>query len=389
MQRIAGNGAPVTLALAVGAAALLCPASEASYGDRLPLYRACVDLCADEPLENTTFYDVEAIPHIWEEISWTGSAAKAMDELSGRETEIFVRGCDIRGDDAFEFGDCVDECKYRCQGAVTALRRKAGLDDVQFHGKWYFTRFLGMQELLSAAFSLLNGLPHAINLFDAKRRKRWAPSHYPVGIRMLLVGTSLSSVNTWFWSFAFHSRDNTLTERLDYHFATLFVMQYAFLALMWLYVDVFSCFPKSWSCRKETIPSRLERWKQCGHFAAILGCVMSGAFVQHVYRMNAVGFDYGGNMIFTGLFFVLQLVSWLVWAWCMRAKYRDSAESIFIFQVLLAFAALFEVLDFPPVCNLLDAHALWHGLTIPLGFIWYSFLETVAQDISAVRGKKE
>jgi hypothetical protein len=30
-----------------------------------------------------------------------------------------------------------------------------------------------------------------------------------------------------------------------------------------------------------------------------------------------------------------------------------------------------ELLDFPPLWQLLDAHATWHMLTIPLGFLWY------------------
>ena len=33
-----------------------------------------------------------------------------------------------------------------------------------------------------------------------------------------------------------------------------------------------------------------------------------------------------------------------------------------------------KIFDFPPRHDLIDAHAVWHGGTIPLGFLWYSFL---------------
>ena len=33
-----------------------------------------------------------------------------------------------------------------------------------------------------------------------------------------------------------------------------------------------------------------------------------------------------------------------------------------------------QVLDFPPVLMLLDAHALWHAATVPLTYLFYAFL---------------
>ncbi len=43
-------------------------------------------------------------------------------------------------------------------------------------------------------------------------------------------------------------------------------------------------------------------------------------------------------------------------------------------NVCLALAGLLEVFDFPPLWGILDAHALWHGLTIPIPFLLYRFL---------------
>jgi hypothetical protein len=31
---------------------------------------------------------------------------------------------------------------------------------------------------------------------------------------------------------------------------------------------------------------------------------------------------------------------------------------------------LTQIFDFPPYHNLIDAHAVWHAGTIPLGFLW-------------------
>lgn len=37
-------------------------------------------------------------------------------------------------------------------------------------------------------------------------------------------------------------------------------------------------------------------------------------------------------------------------------------------------ASLLEVLDFPPVAGMLDAHALWHAATPLITLGWYKFL---------------
>ena len=39
-----------------------------------------------------------------------------------------------------------------------------------------------------------------------------------------------------------------------------------------------------------------------------------------------------------------------------------------------------ELLDFPPIGRILDAHALWHAATVPIGEMWYNFLIEDALD---------
>lgn len=45
-----------------------------------------------------------------------------------------------------------------------------------------------------------------------------------------------------------------------------------------------------------------------------------------------------------------------------------------VLVVLTLLAMSFEILDFPPFHRVLDAHALWHAATIPLGAAWWAFL---------------
>jgi hypothetical protein len=97
--------------------------------------------------------------------------------------------------------------------------------------------------------------------------------------------------------------------------------------------------------------------------------------LRHVWYLNTVTFDYGYNMVFTGAFFVGQAVVWMAWAWLARKSHPTAARKAVVFQVLLVCAATFELWDFSPVLRRsLDAHAVWHGLTIPLGFLWYDML---------------
>ncbi len=69
---------------------------------------------------------------------------------------------------------------------------------------------------------------------------------------------------------------------------------------------------------------------------------------------------------------VANAAVWLTW--CLR-NWRPYTHKAFVFFVLLHAFAVFEVFDFPPWRQLIDAHAVWHAGTIPLSFLWYSFLQ--------------
>ena len=52
----------------------------------------------------------------------------------------------------------------------------------------------------------------------------------------------------------------------------------------------------------------------------------------------------------------------------------------------LAYAALLlEVLDFPPIWGVVDAHASWHAATVPLTYLFYAFIRGDADWVNALR----
>src|SRR5947199_9654838 len=66
------------------------------------------------------------------------------------------------------FWDCPAECDYACQHIITEHRVAKLEPVVQFHGKWPFYRFMGMQEPFSVLFSFLNFLAHKDGLSKIK-----------------------------------------------------------------------------------------------------------------------------------------------------------------------------------------------------------------------------
>lgn len=62
-------------------------------------------------------------------------------------------------------------------------------------------------------------------------------------------------------------------------------------------------------------------------------------------------------------------------------SYRPPCASKAAIGVGLMMCAMsLELLDFPPIGRILDAHALWHAATVPIGEMWYNFLIEDALD---------
>ncbi|KAG7010434.1 Post-GPI attachment to proteins factor 3, partial [Cucurbita argyrosperma subsp. argyrosperma] len=128
---------------------------------------------------------------------------------------------------------------------------------------------------------------------------------------------ALFAMNSWFWSAVFHSRDVVLTEKLDYSSAVALLGFSLILAI-------------------------LRRWN-------MIVCVTMG---------------------------LSQLLIWAIWA---GVTHHPSRWKVWTVVVGGGLALLLEIYDFPPHEGLIDAHALWHATTIPLTYVWWSFIRDDAE----------
>ena len=218
---------------------------------------------------------------------------------------------------------------------------------LKYFGKWPFQRILGMQELLSVVFSVANLAVHAHNVCKLRKRCRSAaPATQPYVLLTLWIVYAVGSVNAWWWSAVFHARDTYVTERFDYLSADVSI-------LLGLYVSL---------VRTLGLKSMRSRFS-----LAILLLTAAG---MHFYHMLKVKFDYGLNVMLCAAVGILQQLMWCIWA---LKQDHPQKQRLFLFVVLINGALCLEILDFPPVMGLLDAHALWHLCTIPLTYMWYAF----------------
>lgn len=259
-----------------------------------------------------------------------------------------MRGCEEEHIEPFSRAlgwACEDHCRYYCMHEITQQRVAAGQPVLQYNGRWPFYRFLGAENPASVFFSLANAAPHAINLFWNKRPNYFMSpwlSIYP------LVG-----VNAWLCSAVFHTRELAFTTNLDYISALLLLSYVCVLAVRRLVGPLQSS--KAWVA-----------WAVNGTFVLALGAVG----VQ-IWRMLQGKVSYDDHMSVCITLGAVHMLCWIVWF--LRNRSRGYAITGILLQCYFACAAALELFDFPPFMLLFDAHALWHLLTVPLGFYWYKF----------------
>ncbi|XP_077315845.1 GPI-specific phospholipase A2-like PGAP3 [Lithobates pipiens] len=291
---------------------LLAGVVSASRGDREPVYRECVSACEQRNCTGIRLLDFRA------------------------EQPLYMR---LTG------WVCLDDCRYQCMWDTVSLYIKEGYSVPQFHGKWPFSRFLFFQEPASALASFLNGLA---NLMMLQRYRASVPASCPMYHTCLTF--AMVSINAWFWSTIFHTRDTAITEKMDYFCASAVILHSIYL------------------CCMRTLGLRYPS------FATAFGAVLVVLFACHVSYLTLGRFDYSYNMLANASFGMINLGWWL--AWCLkRRSHQPYLWKCVLVVVLLQSLALLELLDFPPVCWVLDAHALWHFSTIPLNVLFYSFLK--------------
>ena len=242
---------------------------------------------------------------------------------------------------------CKDDCQYDCMHQLTEDDIRHGRPVKQFYGKWPFVRVLGVQEIASVLFSVANGLAALLGLRAYRRHvsKRYSLYwlwHINCGV----------SVHAWFWSTIFHCRDLPLTERMDYFCATSFTVTQMFCQQVRIFGGA----------------SPFRSWK-----TLMFGLVDGLLFISHVSYMSFWSFDYGYNLLFNISMGGVMVATWLIWCFQHYEK-RRYVWKCALFLVLLFAAMALEINDFPPLWGLFDAHCLWHLATVPLTFLWYSFI---------------
>ncbi|KAK5003361.1 hypothetical protein LTR28_010264, partial [Elasticomyces elasticus] len=247
---------------------------------------------------------------------------------------------------------CPSECDYACQHIVTTRRltRDPPYREpvVQFHGKWPFYRFLGMQEPFSVLFSLLNFLAHDQGM---RRIRDSIPASYPLRPYYLLFG--YFGLLSWICSMVFHARDFGVTEKADYFAAGASVMY----GLYYTPIRLFRL-----EQRTEAKESILRLWTAT--------CVL--LYLAHVSYLTFWHFDYTYNMAAN---VAVGIVQNLMWSGFSISRYRKMRRAwaawpgLIIAWIILAMSL--ELFDFPPWKGMIDAHALWHLGTVGPTIWWY------------------
>ncbi|KAF2432797.1 Mn2+ homeostasis protein Per1 [Tothia fuscella] len=307
-------------------ALLLFGIANASLGDHLPEFRECVKVCKEANCGS----DPTPIPLQRRILLWT----------------------------------CPSECDYTCQHITThqRLTRDPPYREpiLQYHGKWPFHRFLGMQEPFSVLFSLLNFLAHDHGM---SRLRDAIPASYPLRRYYILFG--YFGLASWTFSMVFHTRDFGVTEKLDYFGAGASVMY----GLYYTPIRIFRLDGGERGDRRKS--SVLRLW-------TVL-CI--SLYVAHVAYLTLWSWDYTYNMAANVACGIVQNVLWSGFSIIRYARMKKiwaAWPGLIVTWIILAMSL--ELFDFPPWKGMLDAHSLWHLGTVGPTIWWYSFLIKDAQD---------
>jgi len=310
---------------------LLGGAAQASMGDRLPDFKDCVQVCK----EANCGPDGTSIPFHRRLLLW----------------------------------DCPSECDYTCQHIITTQRLARDPPYMQpiyqFHGKWPFHRFLGLQEPASVLFSLFNFLAH---YWGIGKLRTEIPASYP--LRKYYLWFGYVGLASWTFSMIFHTRDFGVTEKLDYFAAGANVLY----GLYYAPIRVFRLDRKE--PRKQSL---LRLWTGL--------CIT--LYTLHVLYLSLWSWDYTYNMAAN---VAVGIVSNLLWSGFSYVQYQKIGRTWAVWPGLcvawIILAMSLELLDFPPWMGMVDAHSLWHLGTVLPTVLWYNFLIRDAQeDIAGTRLK--
>nr|CDI55894.1 related to PER1 protein, involved in manganese homeostasis [Melanopsichium pennsylvanicum 4] len=389
----------------------------ASQGDRSPEYHLCVsscvaDVCRDH-VDDGTMY-AHRLPFILRVTRWTCEDDCKYHCTHRITNDAVERVHKIKQDAKVEVDSLAaaqpitpmvkaERIKGLVESQLSALRN-VQKQMVQYHGKWVFIRFLGAQEPLSVLFSLMNLRIHGKALFMMRKQ---LPDAFP--LKLVYIVYSIIGINAWIWSAVFHTRDKNCTEKLDYFSAGSVIMSAFFFS----------------ACRLFRIAPGSDRF-------TLFRRVCIGALLLHILYLSVGRFDYAYNMAANVVVGLIHTVLWAVYSVrpttfpsnplvdrtaYSRAAMRASKPSLSalstptplsngaatppvpvstnigppsthaqqrrrlqLILALMSASVLLELLDFPPILRILDAHALWHLATVPITKMWYDWLVNDAQE---------
>lgn len=229
---------------------------------------------------------------------------------------------------------------------------------VQYHGKWPFYRFAGIQEPFSVVFSAFNFLAHEVGMSKIRHA---IPDAYP--LRKYYIAFGYFGLASWLFSMLFHTRDFVTTERLDYFAAGASVLY----GLYYAPIRIFRLDRPT-----PTKQSLLRVW------TAI--CLL--LYVAHVSYLTLWAWDYTYNMaanVAVGIVQNLLWTSFSIWHYQSSKKAWTAWPGLIVAWIVVAMSM--ELLDFTPVWGMIDAHSLWHLGTVGPTIWWYKY---VALTISSV-----
>ncbi|KAM6542363.1 hypothetical protein CsatB_006810 [Cannabis sativa] len=312
---------------------------DASAGDADPKYRACVKECKE-----TGCVGQRCFPYC----KFSSNDAP-IDGPWYIQEPLYLR---------WKQWDCQSDCRYHCMIDREKERESLpGSAPLKYHGKWPFKRVYGIQEPASVIFSALNLAMHFhgwlsffILIYYKLPLREDKRAYYEFAGLWHIYG--LLTMNSWFWSAVFHCRDVDLTEKLDYSSAVALLGYSLILAVL-----------RSFNVRDEA--------------ARVMVTAPLLAFVTtHIMFLNFYKLDYGWNMIVCVFMGVAQILIWAIFGGVTR---HPSRWKLWLVVVAGGLAMLLEIYDFPPYQGFVDAHALWHATTVPLTYIWWSFVRDDAE----------
>ncbi|MCJ1484612.1 hypothetical protein MMC06_004785 [Schaereria dolodes] len=167
---------------------------------------------------------------------------------------------------------------------------------------------------------------------------------------------------SWIFSMIFHTRDFDVTEKLDYFAAGASVLY----GLYYTPIRIFRL-DQSTPPVKQTL---LRLWT--------LTCLL--LYIGHVSYLTVWKWDYNYNMAANVAAGILQNV---LWSWFSIRNYQRLKKpwaawpGLIVAWIVMAMSL--ELLDFPPIGGMIDAHSLWHLGTVGPTIWWYNFLVKDAQ----------